>query len=316
MYRLSQTGMLKSMHPDRALDIYAARQYGVFSLEQARTAGMTAKMIETRRGNGAWIRLAPSVYALSSAAPKWERQMGAALLSRDGSLAAGRSAAYLHDFPGFRPGRPVIMVGTDGNARSPIATVIRSKFFDQVERVRIRGFEATGEADTIVTLARYVPPTQLVRIVDELLARKSRSVQHLADVVASRPGSPGSAVLGPIIAERLPDAYQPPTSELERYLYQLVDDPRIPPATRQLPFRFRRVAATVDLYIAAWRLIIEGDGRRWHNRQADHDRDRLRDNESVAHGYAVLRFTWQMLVDSPGECLDTLLRTGEVRSAS
>ncbi len=122
-------------------------------------------------------------------------------------------------------------------------------------------------------------------------------------------------MLASVIGERLADAYQPPTSELERHLYRVVDHPGIPPTTRQLPFRFRRVEATVDLYVAAWRLIVEGDGRRWHNRKADHDRDRLRDNEATAHGYAVLRFTWEMLTRSPEECLDTLLRTGQVRSA-
>jgi len=82
------------MNPDRRLDEYAARQYGAFSLSQARDVGFTRAMIETRRDNGAWIRLAPSVYVMASAPPKWERQMAAALLSRPGSIVAGSSAAH------------------------------------------------------------------------------------------------------------------------------------------------------------------------------------------------------------------------------
>jgi hypothetical protein len=304
-----------TMHPDRRLDTYAARQYGVFSLRQARSVGMTPTMIETRRTSGAWIQMAPSVYALASAPPKWERQMAAGLLTREGSVVAGGSAAYLHGFPGFRPGRPVIMVGPTGNAQSPLATVIRTKYFDRIERVRIRGFETTGEADTIVTLARDHDTASLERIVDEVLVRKSCSVAHLAEVLDDRPRSRGVRKLIPIIGERKPDAYQPPTSELERLLYPLVDHPLVPPATRQLPFSFQQVNATVDLYIALWRLIVEGDGRRWHTRQEDMERDRLRDNEATAHGLAVLRFTWNMLTESPEGCLDTLLRTGQVRSA-
>lgn len=73
-------------------------------------------MILTRIENGAWLRLAPAVYVLASAPPKWERQMAAALLTRSGSIVAGRSAAYLHAFDGFGPGRPVIMIGPGGNA--------------------------------------------------------------------------------------------------------------------------------------------------------------------------------------------------------
>jgi hypothetical protein len=303
------------MHPDRRLDEYAARQYGVFSLSQARSVGLTPTMIETRRNSGAWIQLAPSVYTLASAPPKWERQTAAALLTREGSVVAGKSAAYLHGFPGFRPGRPVIMVGATGNARSPLATVIRTKYFDRIERVRLRGFETTGEADTIVTLARDHDSQALARIVDEVLVRKSCSVAYLAKVIDDRPRSRGIGKLIPVIDERKPDAYQPPTSELERLLYPLVDHPLVPPATRQLPFSFQQMNATVDLYVALWRLIVEADGRRWHTRQEDMERDRLRDNEVTAHGYAVLRFTWAMLTKSPEKCLDTLLRTGRVRSA-
>jgi hypothetical protein len=40
------------MGPDRRLDEFAARQYGVFSLKQARDVGMTDRMVEGRLGSG------------------------------------------------------------------------------------------------------------------------------------------------------------------------------------------------------------------------------------------------------------------------
>lgn len=304
------------MHPDRALDVYASRQYGVFSLAQARSVGFTAKMIETRRTNQAWIPLAPSVYALASAPPKWERQMAAALLTREGAIVAGRSAAYLHGFPGAKPGRPVIMVGIDGNARSPLATVLRSTHFETVGRVRLRGFVTSNEGETILSLARDHPAANLERIVDETIARGSCSVAELYSLLAERGRVPGAKKLRPIIDERGPDAYQPPVSELERLLHDLVEHPGVPAVTRQMPFLFRGVKATVDLYISAWRLIVEADGRRWHTRKADMELDRRRDNEATAHGLAVLRFTWEMLTKDRQGCLETLLRTGRVRSVS
>lgn len=304
------------MHSDRLLDEYASRQYGVFSLEQAKSVGFTPKMIETRRTNRAWVRLAPSVYALASAPPKWERQMAAALLTRPGAIAAGRSAAYLHGFPGAKAGRPVIMVGIDGNARSPLATVLRSTHFDAVGRVRRRGLVTSNEAETIIVLARDHHADQLERIVDETIARGTCSVADLQGLVEERGRIPGVKTLRPIIEERAPDAYQPPVNELERLLYELVEHSGVAPATRQMPFLFRRVKATVDLYIPAWRLIVEADGRRWHTRKVDMELDRRRDNEATAHGYAVLRFTWRMLTRDRDECLETLLRTGRVRSAS
>jgi very-short-patch-repair endonuclease len=304
------------MHPDRRLDEFAARQYGTFSLQQARTVGMTPTMVETRVANGAWTRLASSVYAMASAPPKWERQMAAALLSRPGAIVAGRSAAYIHGFDDFGPGRPVIMIGPRGNARSAMATVIRSKRFDTVGRVRRLGFVASDEAETVVTLARDLGVSRLEALVDSLLARKTCSVAELARVTGLSDGVPGIPKLRPIVEYRQPGAYQPPLSELERLLYRLLDSPLLPSYERQMPFRYENVDMTVDAYIRPWRLIVEGDGRRWHTRNADHERDRRRDNEAVAHGLVVLRFTYQMLRDGPSECLDTLLRTGRSRSTS
>jgi very-short-patch-repair endonuclease len=79
---------------------------------------------------------------------------------------------------------------------------------------------------------------------------------------------------------------------------------------------YQQTDATVDAYIASWRLIVEGDGRRWHTRRADMARDRLRDNEATAHGFAVLRFIYEQLRDEPENVIDTLLRTGQARRAS
>lgn len=301
---------------DRKIDKYASRQYGAFSRRQAEDAGFSDRMILTRVGNGAWIRLAPAVYALASAAPKWERQVAAAVLTREGSIVAGRSAAHIHEFPGFGPGRPVIMIGPGGNARSPIARVIRSDRFRDVGRVRKRGFVVTNEAETIMTLAPDLDHDRLEALVDYVMARKTCSVAQLASVVAVNDGARGVAKLRPIVEYRLPDAYQPPTSEVERLMYPILDDPRLPPYSRQVPMEYEEVDATVDAYIDVWRLIAEGDGRRWHTRRADMARDRIRDNEAVAHGLVVVRFTYEMLRDEPEKVIDTLLRAGRMRQAS
>lgn len=300
---------------DRQLDVFAARQFGAFSRQQAEGVGFTNRMIQTRVDESAWLRLAPSIYALASAPPKWERQVAAAVLSRPGSIVAGSSAALIHEFEGFGTGRPVIVIGLDGNARSPLARVIRSHRFADVGRTRRRGFVVTDEAETVMTLARDLRAGRLEALVDWVLARGSCTVADLYRVVLASGGVPGVARLRPIVELRLSDAYQPPTTELERLLYRLLDHRLLPEYTRQLPIQYQRASATVDAYIGAWRLIVEGDGRRWHTRKADLERDRWRDNEATAHGYAVLRFTYRMLRDRPDECLDTLLRTGRVRSS-
>jgi very-short-patch-repair endonuclease len=56
-------------------------------------------------------------------------------------------------------------------------------------------------------------------------------------------------------------------------------------------------------------LIIEVDGRRWHTRVRDFERDLWRTNQAVAHGYRVLRFTWVHFTESPDEVIATIERT-------
>lgn len=302
------------MGPDRRLDEYAARQFGAFSLDQARRAGLTDRMVDHRLADGAWTRLASGIYALASSPPKWERQLAAAVLSRPGSLVSGSSAAHLHGFTGCGQGRPVVMVPIDGNARSPIARVIRSRHFAEMEKTRVKGFLATSPAETVVTLAGEIGLLPLEQLIDDCLASKLTEVESLMTAVATRAGQRGIPVLRRLVEERSADAYQPPTSELERLLYRLLDHPRVPIVTRQFPFPVEVVPMTVDAYLPEWRLIVEADGRRWHTRKADFERDRMRDNLATSYGVATLRFSYQMLTRQPDQCLQTVLETGKVRS--
>ncbi|MBA2281381.1 MAG: DUF559 domain-containing protein, partial [Acidimicrobiia bacterium] len=72
----------------------------------------------------------------------------------------------------------------------------------------------------------------------------------------------------------------------------------------------------LDLLVPERKLIIEADGRRWHTRVADFDRDRWRDNEALAHGYGTLRFTWVHLTCAPDDVASLVLRTLDQRAAA
>lgn len=306
------------MEFDRRMDAYAARQYGVVSRSQAHAVGMTDAMISSRLDAGRWIRLCSGVYAYASAPPKWERQVTAAVLSRPRAYVAGRSAAYLHGFGGYRRGRPEILVPASGNARSPLARVVRESHFDEVSTNRLSGFETTTPAETIWTLARSLAAEQLEKLVDSQLAARKVAVNDFDPILQRiederRPGGPR---LRAALADRRMDAYQPPTSELESHLYPLLDSPGIPPYTRQCPIRLDdRIQAVLDAYIPQWRLIVEADGRRWHTRQSDFERDRRRDNAAVVMGLHVVRFSYRMLVNERAYCLRTLLEAGRSRVA-
>lgn len=313
---VSVFGMVIAVDPDRLIDEFASRQYGCVSKAQACRAGMTNSMIHHRLSSGAWIRLASGVYAVASAPPRWERQVAAAVLSRPRSIVGGSTAAFLHGFEGFKKGRPEIIVPEGANTRSALATVRKSMWFNELGTTRVAGFAATNKAETLLSVAGRLSIERLEVVLDDQLVTGSVTVDDF-EVVRRRVAKGrvrGSGRLFPLLDERAHDAWEPPSNQLERYLDRLVDHPDVPAATRQHPFRFDRIPMIVDLYIADWRLILEADGRRWHTRRADFERDRARDNAAAAQGLAVLRFTWRMLTRDFEGCRRTLLETGAVRS--
>lgn len=310
--------MVPDMEIDRRLDEYAARQYGVFNRGQALAVGMTDEMISRRLQSGRWIRLTSGVYAYASAPPKWHRQLSAAILSQPRAVVGGRSAAHLHGFNGFGIGRPEIVVPASANARTPLARIYRHSHFDEIAIERLAGFRVANAAETIWALAPNLPATGLEHLIDAQLAASNLQVDDFEPILNRIEGErrPGGPALRKILADRRGDAYQPATSKLEAHLYPLLDSPGIPPYRRQCPFRLDQgIEAVLDAYIDDWMMMVEADGRRWHTRRADFERDRRRDNGATAMGLVVIRFTYQMLVIEPDYCLRTLLTAGNARMA-
>ena len=148
---------------------------------------------------------------------------------------------------------------------------------------------------------------------DDALLGKRITAADLVERLQFYAGSrrPGLPRIRPLVVERLDDGWTPPESELEALLAAVLGRiPGAPRIVRQATFPWRAAKdARVDFLLPDLQLIIEADGRRWHARYADFDRDRWRDNEAVAHGYRVLRFTWVHLHDLVDDVLDVTLRT-------
>ena len=264
------------------------------------------------------MELDDRVLALRSAVPGWENRLQAAVLSRPAALVAGRSAAHLLGFSGFPQSKPEILVPFAGNARSPLARVIRSRHFDQIDTVSVDGFMATSRAETILTLSFRESRATLERVIDSQLASKLLRIEEFDPILDRLHRAPlrGLSTLRSLVVARDANAYVPPSSELERHLYRLLERRGLPPYQRQLPIKYPTLAATVDAYVPRWRLIVEADGRRWHTRVADFEADRARDNAAAAAGIQVLRFSYSMLKRTSQACLETLFSTGRWRESA
>ncbi len=87
--------------PDDALDAagllrLAHEQFGVLTLAQARSGGLTERRIAGRVAAGQWIRLHHGVYLIEPGRTQWHTRAVAGLLAcGSGAALVGGSAAYL-----------------------------------------------------------------------------------------------------------------------------------------------------------------------------------------------------------------------------
>lgn len=284
---------------DRAVASLASRQHSLFSRAQALSVGSSSALVQRRRRAGAWIDEAPGVYGLPGAVHTWTRRVMVACLDLGPrSVASHRSAAVLHDFPHARPGPPEVTV-PPRSGRSPRWRVHES-VVGVADRVRVKGVPATSVTRTVLDQAGVLGPSDLASLVDSLLVDGRLRLSELTARALERrqPGRRGSAVLAEILEERGP-GYVPPASELEALLLGALRTAGLPDPVRQHPLPSLGVRGRVDAAYPKSRLIIEADGRRWHTRVEDFERDRRRDIEAGMLGWRVVRFAWGDLVRSP-----------------
>ena len=283
----------------------AARQHGVFSRDQAFAAGASGRLMTARVRSGDWLRFEGNVFGLPGFRGTWLRQLKIAELGTRDAAVAVCSAAVLHDLPGFRPSRPEICVPLTTRSVSSIATVHR---YAGAKVVDVKGFRCTTIAQTLFDLAASrVAPWSVERAMDDALLGSRLTVPNLDERLTSYVGTRrhGLVVMRAFIEERRDDAWVPPESELEALAWQVLSR-AASGWVRQLEVDG---VGRVDFALPYARLLVEADGRRWHARVADFDRDRWRDNEAIAAGLRVLRFTWTHLTAIPDDVVALIRRT-------
>ncbi len=299
------------------IDELASRQYGALSLKQAREAGFDKSAVRRRLMSGAWIQLDWQVYAVASSPPKWERRAAAAVLSRPRAVLTHTTAAHLLEMKGFKRQRPAILVPRGSNTRSQVARVFESDEFDLVGVTRRSGFEVTTVPETILVLARDLPPARLESAFDEALLAGRLELRTMVEILEREAGrrTRGIAALRELTASRLPTAPSKDSTYLEAMLERVLHRATLPDWTREYPFRLPDGSARVDVYIPRWSLVIEADGRNWHTKRTDFESDRRRDNALAAQGIQVLRYTYRALLTDPDGCRSEIESVGAVRAA-
>jgi hypothetical protein len=278
----------------------AASQHGLFTRKQVLALGFSPELIRLRVRQGAWDVVVPGVYAIRGCPWTWRRKLMLAVLDiGGGAVVSHRSAAVLHGFPGFRPGGPELTVvrGVRGSGRWNVHTTRELPRFD---RVKIDGLPATSTLRTLFDLAGVLAPSELERLVDELLAARVVGLGALALRLGRhrRQGRRGVVALARVLDIRGP-GYVPPASELEALLREVLESGGNPQPDWQSTHPAGPATGRVDAVYEWAKLILEVDGRRWHSQVAQMEADRHRDIAASLAGYHTMRFMWGDLVMRP-----------------
>jgi very-short-patch-repair endonuclease len=302
---------------DRSIARIASTQLGLFTRTQAYQAGATPDFALARRSSEAWISLSRQVFRLPSSQVSWRQTLLAAVLNHPDAIIGGRCGAALHGLEGMTQGRAEVVVPFEANARSKLAVVHRSHYFSEMSRGEVDGIAVQSVAECITLAARDMQIADIVRLLDTSLRQRVVTLPELGKVIDrhAQDRLKHIGLLGRLIDERKPDARPVSGTALEQKLDQLLAHPGLPTYDREVRLGLLETGPSiVDRFIPDWGLIIEADGRTWHTRGEDFERDRRRDNGAAAMGYAILRFTWRMLSDDFLKCRRDLLDTGAHRT--
>ncbi|MEJ7584076.1 MAG: DUF559 domain-containing protein [Acidimicrobiales bacterium] len=148
------------------------------------------------------------------------------------------------------------------------------------------------------------------RAVDSALGTGLCTIGQLEVVFASlaRRGRRGTVAMRALLEAR-GEGYIAPTSELEALGRAVLREWGLPEPQAEADLGDDDWIGRVDLLYPDARLVIELDSRRHHSALLDRRSGQRRDNQFMARGWRVLRYSWWDLIERPDEV------TAEIRRA-
>lgn len=271
----------------------AAAQHGLITWQQLGDAGVASSTIAGWVRAGRLVQVQPRVYRVTGAPVTWHQQVLAAVLAAGpGAAASHRTAAVLWAM--LEDGTIEIVVPRGRTPR--LRGVIVHQTRDLIPVARRFGIPVTSPMRTIVDLGAVVPAA----VVE--LALDAAEVARLCAVAAvewelARIARPGRRGAGPLrqVLDRRALLGTPPDGMLEPRFARLCKAAGLPPAA----FQFRVGRYEIDFAYPDLLLAIEVDGYGPHASRRAFQKDRDRQNDLVARGWTVLRFTWADVVKRP-----------------
>jgi len=279
---------------DVAIQVLAAKRYGVVTREELLRLGSSVDQIKRRLEAGLLVRLQPGVYAVPGATACFEQRVLAACLSAgEGAAASHRSAARLWGLRGAATQRIEITVPSASRPRLHVGAVHRSRILAPVD-VRMRdGIPVTRPERTLIDVAAVVPRNVAAGMLEGAVHLGLTTTEHIWRYLSryGGPGCRGAGVIRSVLGERGPAA-RPTESGLEDLALRVLMRSGAPPPVRQHVIVVRgRPGIRVDIAYPPERLALEVDSAMWHCDSESYRRDRAKWNLLTALGWTLFILT-------------------------
>ncbi len=293
-----------------AISMLAASQLGVFRGRAAVQSGVSRKQLKALCTAGAIERVLPDTYRFTSAPRSDQHDLRAALRwAGDGSAAAGRSAAALYGLEGVRAALPEIAIPRSRRLRSRSVIVHRPESLIPLMLRQHRGLNTTGVEATLIALATALETEAFEIACEDARRRRLTSVPAL-HASLDRFGSSGRA--GIIATRRLLhelDPLHPSRSTLEVKTRRLLVANHISPFRGEFALRWNAKTYQFDFAFPEARVILETNGRHWHDDATDYEHDNEKWSVPGRLGYRIVFATWDKLTKHPGQLVSELTAT-------
>jgi len=290
----------------------ARRQHALFTLDQARSAGIAERTVRRNLARGVWEEITPFVYrAAPAAASDWQQELHALVLSVNG-LAYGRSATALYGLTPS-PRTPEVLV-TRSSRNRPRPGLHSTRTLPRADATVVAGIPATMPARSICDAAASMNPPAVVRLVDAAVVRGFVTPPGLARRAAELTNAkrPGCSRVLAALATQHPELDRA-RNDWEALVIRAVNELGLPSPALSHPVMVADQRRLLDLAWPDLRIELEFDGYRPHMVREVFDDDRVRQNALVASGWAVFRVTSKLLEGDPRAALAPLVEAFRTR---
>jgi very-short-patch-repair endonuclease len=275
-----------SLPRDARVAWIAAHQHGTIAYDQLRGVGLSPGGIDHRVAAGWLHREHIGVFAVGhpGLTPRG-RWMAATLAGGEGAVLSHRSAAAHW---GIGRDGAVPSITLPGTKRRGTASLeVHAGRLRPDEVVIYEDIPVTSVGRTLLDLAEIVTLDELVKTIDNATNARHLGRNTMSSVISAAKGRRGAKPLRHALLITRPEDVLT-RSELERRALRIVGSPRPEVNVRLHGYE-------VDLLWRDARLVVELDGSAYH----DPERDTRKTANLMAHGWAVMRFTWRQVVNDP-----------------